>query len=120
MGKDFDIALLRAAVVEGRIHWHLHALERFLERGISRAEVVNAILHGEVMRSMQRIVPILVVSFCTLRRTGCMSWPLPNLPARYAMSSRPTVRTLSTLKPIIEPGGKSYERTCRTVSPVRR
>ena len=30
MGKDFDIALLRAAVVEGRIQWHLHALERFL------------------------------------------------------------------------------------------
>jgi hypothetical protein len=39
MGKDFDIAILRAAVVEGRIQWHLHALERFLERGISRAEV---------------------------------------------------------------------------------
>lgn len=49
MGKDFDIALLRAAVVEGRIQWHLHALERFLERGISRAEVINAILHGEVI-----------------------------------------------------------------------
>jgi hypothetical protein len=41
MGKDFDIALLRAAVVEGRIQWHLHALERFLERGISRAEVIE-------------------------------------------------------------------------------
>ena len=49
MGEDFDIALLRAAVVEGRIQWHLHALERFLERGISRAEVINAILHGEVI-----------------------------------------------------------------------
>lgn len=49
MGREFDIAFLRAAVVEGRIHWHHHALERFLERGISRAEVVNAILHGEVI-----------------------------------------------------------------------
>jgi hypothetical protein len=49
MGKDFDIALLRAAVIEGRIQWHLHALERFLERGISRAEVISAILQGEVI-----------------------------------------------------------------------
>ena len=49
MGKNFDIALLRTAVVEGRIQWHLHALERFLERGISRAEVINAILDGEVI-----------------------------------------------------------------------
>lgn len=49
MGREFDIALLRAAVAGGRIQWHHHALERFLERGISRAEVMNAILHGEVI-----------------------------------------------------------------------
>lgn len=44
-----DIEILREAAVHGRIHWHQHALERFLERGISRAEVVSAIMSGEVI-----------------------------------------------------------------------
>ena len=35
--------MLRKAAVQGRIQWHQHALECFLERGISRAEVVGAI-----------------------------------------------------------------------------
>jgi hypothetical protein len=44
-----DIEVLRSATAQGRIHWHQHALERFLERGISRAEVVTAIMNGEVI-----------------------------------------------------------------------
>ena len=44
-----DIEVLRSATARGRIHWHQHALERFLERGISRAEVVTAIMNGEVI-----------------------------------------------------------------------
>ena len=44
-----DIEVLRSAAAQGRIHWHQHALERFLERGISRAEVVTAIMNGEVI-----------------------------------------------------------------------
>ena len=44
-----DIEILRSATAQGRIHWHQHALERFLERGISRAEVVTAIMNGEVI-----------------------------------------------------------------------
>ncbi len=49
MADDFDIEILRTNAVEGRIHWHQHALERFLERGISRIEVVTAIRNGEVI-----------------------------------------------------------------------
>ena len=40
MAEDLDIEILRASTAQGRIHWHQHALERFLERGISRAEVI--------------------------------------------------------------------------------
>lgn len=40
---------MREAVQAGRLHWHKHALERFLERGVARADVINAILHGEVI-----------------------------------------------------------------------
>lgn len=49
MDKDFDIEILRRSAVEGRIQWHQHALERFLERRVSRAEVVGAIINGEVI-----------------------------------------------------------------------
>lgn len=44
-----DIEVLRSATAQGRIHWHQHALERFLERGISRVEVMAAIMNGEVI-----------------------------------------------------------------------
>jgi hypothetical protein len=42
MDKDFAIDMLRDAAAQGRIHWHQHALERFLECGTSRAEVGGA------------------------------------------------------------------------------
>lgn len=44
-----DLEVLRSATAQGHIHWHQHAFERFLERGISRAEVVTAIMKGEVI-----------------------------------------------------------------------
>lgn len=49
MAEDFDIEMLLTIAAQGRIHWHQHALERFLERGISRSEVVSAIMNGEVI-----------------------------------------------------------------------
>jgi hypothetical protein len=49
MDSDFDIDLLRDATAQGRIQWHQHALERFLERGISRDEVIGALMNGEVI-----------------------------------------------------------------------
>lgn len=51
MADDFDIGVLRGAAAQGRIQWHQHALERFLERGVSRAEVVSAIMKGEVIEA---------------------------------------------------------------------
>lgn len=44
-----DPELLRAAVANGRIHWHHHALERLFERQISRAEVLDAMTRGEII-----------------------------------------------------------------------
>ncbi len=41
--------MLRETAAQGRIYWHQHALERFLERGISRSEVIRAIIKGEVI-----------------------------------------------------------------------
>jgi hypothetical protein len=49
MAEDFDADALRGAAREGRIQWHQHAFERLLERGITRAEAVGAIISGEVI-----------------------------------------------------------------------
>jgi hypothetical protein len=46
-----DIEVLRSATAQGHIHWHQHAFERFLERGICRAEIVAAIMKGEVIEA---------------------------------------------------------------------
>jgi len=43
--------------MQGRIHWHQHALERFLERGITRAEVIVAIEKGEVIEVYEKDQP---------------------------------------------------------------
>lgn len=51
MTKDVDIEILRASASQGRIHWHQHALERFLERGISRVEAVSAVINGEIVEA---------------------------------------------------------------------
>jgi hypothetical protein len=48
-GEEIDVASLRRAVALGAIQWHLHALSRALERGISRGETIRAILEGEVI-----------------------------------------------------------------------
>ena len=51
MDTDFEIQRLRESIANGRIHWHAHALARFLERGISRREILNAIMQGEVIET---------------------------------------------------------------------
>ena len=57
MADGIDTALMREAAAAGRIQWHQHALERLLERGISRAEVVQAILNGEVIETYPKDYP---------------------------------------------------------------
>jgi hypothetical protein len=51
MIDDVDFDILRASAAQGRIHWHQHALERFFERGISRVEIVSAIMNGEIIEA---------------------------------------------------------------------
>ncbi|NOX61461.1 MAG: DUF4258 domain-containing protein [Chloroflexi bacterium] len=46
-----DAQAIRNAVQAGRVQWRLHALERMMERGISRTEVINTLLYGEIIES---------------------------------------------------------------------
>lgn len=45
------IEAIRSAFAAGRVKWRLHALQRMLERGISRAEVGDAVARGEVIET---------------------------------------------------------------------
>ncbi len=49
MDKKIDITTLQACIKIGQIQWRQHALERLLERGITRLEVKSAIQNGEIL-----------------------------------------------------------------------
>ena len=49
---------IRNAVNAGHVLWKKHALERMLERGISRNQVKNAILHGVIIENYPDDNPI--------------------------------------------------------------
>ncbi|RLB59072.1 MAG: hypothetical protein DRI34_03010 [Deltaproteobacteria bacterium] len=49
MKPTVDGERIRAAVRQGRLQWHQHALERCLERGISREEIVDVLVKGEII-----------------------------------------------------------------------
>lgn len=49
MADEFDIDSLRRSAAAGRVQWHQHALERLLERGLSRAAIEQVIMKGEVI-----------------------------------------------------------------------
>lgn len=51
MAEDPTIQILRASVAQGRVLWHHHSLERMIERGITRTEVLQALVHGKVIES---------------------------------------------------------------------
>jgi len=44
---------IKAACAAGRVHWRRHALERMMERGISRKWVKSVLMKGEVIASYQ-------------------------------------------------------------------
>lgn len=44
---------IRTACSEGRVQWRNHALERMMERGISRKQVKETLLQGEMIASYQ-------------------------------------------------------------------
>ena len=45
--------ILRKAVEKGYIEWHRHALERMMERKISRKAVKEVLLNGEIIEDYQ-------------------------------------------------------------------
>jgi len=49
------IEKIRYAVGAGNIVWQKHALERMLERGISRKGVKNSLLSGEIIEALNHI-----------------------------------------------------------------
>lgn len=51
MNDEVDLDGLRRSVDEGRLQWQVHALERLLERGLSRQQVERAIMNGEVIET---------------------------------------------------------------------
>ncbi len=43
--------LLQDAIKEGHIEWQRHALEKMMERGISRKAVKEVLLNGEIIEN---------------------------------------------------------------------
>jgi len=53
--KRHDI--IKYAVKKGFIEWQRHALERMMERGISRDSVIDTLLNGEIIEDYQDETP---------------------------------------------------------------
>jgi len=53
--KSRDI--IKNAVKKGFIEWQRHALERMMERGISRDAVIETLLNGEIIEDCQDETP---------------------------------------------------------------
>lgn len=47
MGENLDVGRMGMAVRSGHLEWQRHALERMVERKISREEVIRILLSGE-------------------------------------------------------------------------
>ena len=56
---------IRDALREGRVVWQKHALQRMMERGISRQEVKRSVLEGDVIEEYQddKPFPSLLVAY---------------------------------------------------------
>ena len=53
----FDLGPVRAAIATGRISWSRHAVTRMQQRSITRADVLEGLLEGEVIESYLDDVP---------------------------------------------------------------
>ena len=58
MAQGLNIDKLRSAVRDGRIEWQRHALERMVERGITRSEVKTVLLKGEQIEDYPEAYPL--------------------------------------------------------------
>jgi hypothetical protein len=59
MTETFDINKIRQSIHQRKIIWRRHALERMLERGLSRNMVLDVVSNGEVIEdySVDRPTP---------------------------------------------------------------
>jgi len=59
MSKTFDAKKIRQSIKQKKVIWRRHALERMLERGLSRAVVLDVALNGKVIEdySADRLTP---------------------------------------------------------------
>lgn len=96
MGESLDIDQLRAAARQGRLEWQRHALERMVERGITRADVLEVLFSGERIEDYPGDRP--------LPRALFLNWvrgrPL-HVVAAFDMDNR-TVAIITTYEPTLE------------------
>lgn len=55
--NPFDLSVLRHSISAGHVEWRRHALERMLERSISRSQVFETLLHGELIEAYPNAHP---------------------------------------------------------------
>jgi len=58
MAQSLDLEGLRSAVRSGKIEWQRHALERMMERDITRIEVKMVLLKGERIEDYPQAHPL--------------------------------------------------------------
>nr|VFJ97000.1 MAG: protein of unknown function (DUF4258) [Candidatus Kentron sp. LFY]VFK00511.1 MAG: protein of unknown function (DUF4258) [Candidatus Kentron sp. LFY] len=58
MPSEIHLPDIRRALIQGRMFWKKHALERMMERNISRHAVKQAILDGEIIEEYPADYPI--------------------------------------------------------------
>lgn len=52
-----DFRKVIKAVAQNKVEWKRHAVERMFQRGISRSDVKNSILHGEIIEEYANDYP---------------------------------------------------------------
>ena len=70
MEFPFNKTLFIQAIADGNIIWRKHVLEKMIERGVSRAEVLEALETGEVIQCYQDDRPfpsVLILAFSSER-----------------------------------------------------
>lgn len=58
MSLDTELSAIHKAVTKGHVLWKKHALERMLERSISRLAVKRAIAHGVIIEQYPNDYPV--------------------------------------------------------------
>jgi hypothetical protein len=92
MPLQHDLPTIREAVANGRILWKKHALERTLERGMSRLSVKQAIQLGEIIEQYpdDYPVPSLLIAECGVEPLHVvLSWDAKSAQCHIMTAYRP-------------------------------